>query len=150
MTEPRGRAARWQTAMLLVPGAAVTFGSVVAWAATSTPTATSVPGTSSAPTSRAVDRAAPAHAAQLAAYRHQLEVQISEHRRNAHQLQRQLAALRARAARLGELTVGVAPVGQVAPAPAPQAGVVVVPAPPPPVVAPPPPVHTVTGASGHP
>lgn len=147
MAEPRGRPARWQTAMMLVPGAAVTFGAAVAWAAGSTPTSTSSPSTPQ-PVTHAADRVV---RVQAAAYRRQLEKQLHDHRRNAHRLRHELAVLRTRTRRLGEVSVALpGPVAPVVGAPAPQAPVV---APPPPVVVappPPPPVHTVTGASGHP
>ena len=145
MAEPRGRAARWQTAMLLIPGAAVTFGATVTWAAGTTPTTTSSSSTPR-PTTHRSDRAARVEAA---AYRHRLEKQIHEHRQNTHDLLHQLAVLRTRT---GQLSIAApAPVPPVVGAPAPQ-GPLVVPPPPPPVVVPPPPppVHTVTGASGHP
>lgn len=146
MTEQRGRAARWQTAMLLVPGAAVTFGAAVAWAAGTTPTTAPAP-TTPLPAFRHSDHVA--HA-QAAAYRHRLEHQIQEHRRHAQHLQHQLRLLRTRTRNVPQPAAPVpgpiAPIG----APAANAPVVIAPAPAPPVVAPPPPVNAVTGASGHP
>lgn len=154
MPEPRGRAARWQTALLLVPGAAVTFGAAVAWASGSTPTTNPPPSTppqSALPDSAVHTANRAAHA--QAAYRDRLEAQIREHGRRAEHLEHRLKQLRARTARLGQLSVALP--GSAAPAvaaPGQNAAPVVVPAPPP-VVAPappPPPVNTVTGASGHP
>jgi hypothetical protein len=153
MIEPRGRAARWQTALLLIPGAAVTFGAAVEWAAGTTPATSSVMTTTQPVRHSAAQHAAERAArAQIAAYRHRLEVQIREHARHSRHLEHRLKLLRARTADLAQAGVVLpAPVAPVAVPPATRAPVVVVPPPPPPVVAPPPPpVHTVTGASGHP
>lgn len=150
MTEPRGRAARWRSSLLLVPGAAVSFGAAVAWAAGTTPT-----GASSTPPSPPVHPPRPAAHVRPAdiAYRHRLEAQLREHRRHVAHLQGRLARLRAQAARIAHSGVGLSgPVGPVVAPVSVPAGPVYVP-PPPPVAAPPPPappVHTTTGASGHP
>jgi hypothetical protein len=147
MTEPRGRAARWQASLLLVPGAAVSFGAAVAWAAGTTPASNS--SAPSTPPGQHARAATHPRAADLA-YRHRLEAQLREHRRHVGQLQNRLKLLRAQTARLAQLPVAV-PVGPIAAPPPVPGGPVYVP-PPPPVYAPPPapPVHTTTGASGHP
>lgn len=157
MTEPRGRSARWNAALLLVPGAAALFGGAVAWAANTSPAAmTSTTSHQPAAAAPSPDRAAGAH---VDALRQQLEKQIAAHRRNSVRLERVLASLRAKAARADRGLVVAMPAGPVdgyagggsnaqiaAAAPAPAPAPVQAPAPAPP----PPPVHANTGASGHP
>jgi hypothetical protein len=152
MTERLGRVARWQTAALLVPGAAALFGGAVAWAAGSAPTSSSpaAPQPTVAPVVNHVG------AARDAAYRHRLEAQLAQYHRHARKLRHQLEVIRERTAEVRVApVVGSAP-GYIPPVPTGSGGhapVVVVVPPPPPVAAPPPvppPVHTTTGASGHP
>jgi hypothetical protein len=156
MTDQRGRAARWNTALVLVPGTAAVFGAAVWWASDSTPqiaSATAVRASAIPAATRSADPEA-------AALRHRLDQRLAAHRKHTALLQHRLAVLRARTARLEHSGSGAAVTasgggsggypgsgagpsggGQVAtPPPAPQ-----------PVAAPPPPVvHTNTGASGAP
>lgn len=151
MTEPRGRAARWNTALLLVPGAAAMFGGAVAWAANTAPAPSGSPTTpqQQAVVSPALDPAAGAH---VALVQRQLEDELAARRRNAARLEHRLASLRAMTARLNHGSgsgPGDGSIGQVAvPAPVPVQVQAPAPAPPPPP--PPPPVNANTGASGHP
>ncbi len=98
MTEARGRSAKWNTALLLVPGAAAMVGGAVAWAANTTPTF----GGSSTPQQPAV--ASPVAdatvSAQQAAVRRQLEQQLGAHRKHTARLEHRLKALRVKTAQL--------------------------------------------------
>jgi hypothetical protein len=166
MTDRLGRSARWNTALLLVPGTAALFGAAVAWAADTPPPALATKPAAPAPSSTAP---APPAVAALADAHLRVQKQIAAHRRNAARLAHRLAGIRADLAKAAASSsagtprsgaAGGAPVGPTAqydtsapnqappPAPAAQQPPPVVP--PAPVVAPapPPPVHTSTGASG--
>jgi hypothetical protein len=140
MTETRGRSARWNTALVLVPGTAAMFGASVAWAASSAPHVPTAKPTLTTPAP------VPTVDAQALADHKELADQIAAHRRQVRALARRLAVLRARSAKVGvgsrTVVVPVAPV-----APVQQPVVAVAPPPPPP---PPPPVNANTGASGAP
>jgi hypothetical protein len=163
MTDRRGRAARWNTALVLVPGTAAVFGASVAWAADSTPHS----GTTSAaqPPAAVTPTGHPTVDARVTAQRQQLQQRIATHRKRSKQLAHRLAALRAQAAQVtsrgtasgggyygstGGYSTGYSGSSgsgtgsqPVAPPPVQQP----IQAPPPP---PPPPVNANTGASGTP
>ncbi|HZC70789.1 MAG TPA: hypothetical protein VE442_08850 [Jatrophihabitans sp.] len=151
MPEQRGRAVRWNSAIVLFPGTAALFGATVAWAAATVPD-TSTSSTSQPPAAASASVAGRTTGAQ-AVTRKQLAHEVATHRKNVRHLAHRLAKLRAQAARVeasARGSVAGAPVnvssgggGQVA-APPPVQVQPVAPAPAPP------PVNTNTGASGAP
>jgi hypothetical protein len=158
MTDRRGRAARWNTALLLVPGTAAMFGASVAWAAQTTPHTGTTSGQQ--PVTSASPAAAPRVDPRVVAQRERLQHQLSAHRRHTTHLARRLAHLRAQAAKVGTGAPvasgsgnpggsggGSGTGGIYGPVAAPPPPVQQAAPPPPP---PPPPVNANTGASGHP
>jgi hypothetical protein len=152
VTEQLGRRARWVAAVLVAPGAAALFGASVDWAATARPATSATPAQHVL--AGATDPSPQAVAAAQRVYRTALE----RHRRAA-ALDKALAALNRKLARMIAADKAVARAGRdgsvaypgrpgplgAGPAPVP----VIVLAPPP-VLAPAPPVQVVTGASGVP